>query len=106
MIALDLVPQAGDELGQDARGAPRVVDRRALRHADAEPPVEAVPPQVVLVPTGAAATSAGVVVRGEGPLAPNSAPGVRGEGARTPNRWGPGPPHPIGQPVREHNCGT
>jgi hypothetical protein len=48
MIALDLVPQAGDELGQDARDALRVVDRRALRHADAEPPVKAAPPQVVL----------------------------------------------------------
>jgi hypothetical protein len=48
MIARDLVSQAGDELGQHARPASRLVDRRALRHADAEPPVKAVPPQVVL----------------------------------------------------------
>jgi hypothetical protein len=48
MIARDLVPQAGDELGQHAQPPSRLVDRRALRHADAEPPVKAVPPQVVL----------------------------------------------------------
>src|SRR2546423_7572992 len=48
MIAPDLMPQAGDELGQHARHASRLVDRRALRHADAEPAVKAVPPQVVL----------------------------------------------------------
>src|SRR5690348_14995022 len=48
MTPADLLRQAGDELAECPLRAARAALRRALGHADAEPAVEPVAPQVVL----------------------------------------------------------